>query len=434
MNTNRLSSLWLPVLITGLTLGTSWAVRGQFGHEQGAAWAGSIAALVIVLLARRSDWYHKLFPVALAAAVGWGLGGMMSYGIVVGYGHGVDFLNVYYGLVMLFVIGGLYGYLGGGLFGLALSVTEERPVNWLALSAYLVAGGIIGYFFLVEQWGMRMTPPRSELWAACLGMAAMLTWHLWQDKQRAALRVAVYAGLGAGFGFAFGNFLQVLGKFSSIDFNFWNVMEYSLGFFGGAGMAYGTFTASWEPERIPAKRRGYELALFFLVIFIPLIIWKESFTAKRLTGIYAHFGMEQYQLLIRLITLAVMLLLGGFYFRYFHRKNNLSTSFTTATDAVLFFRIHFLFYILLSLWITGAFFSTYRPEQYLYLINYAAIWWLLHHHGQRSPQVPFAARTSPITAGELRLLAATLIIMALLALVAMHSHGEFEGMHRRFVF
>jgi len=34
---------WIGILIVGLTLGTAWAIRGQFGHEQGAALAGGIS-------------------------------------------------------------------------------------------------------------------------------------------------------------------------------------------------------------------------------------------------------------------------------------------------------------------------------------------------------------------------------------------------------
>src|SRR5687768_3379087 len=109
-------SLGLSCLITGLTLGTAWAVRGKFGHEQGAAWAGATGAMVILLLAKRADWYANVYKIAWAAAFGWGVGGIISYGRVVGFGRAQDFANVYYGLLMLFVIGALYGFLGGGLF------------------------------------------------------------------------------------------------------------------------------------------------------------------------------------------------------------------------------------------------------------------------------------------------------------------------------
>lgn len=236
-------NFYLSLLLAGMSLGTAWAIRGQFGHEQGAAWAGGLGSLAIILLARRSDWYPKALKATLAGAVGWGLGGMISYGVVVGYGRGSDFGNVYYGLMMLFVIGSLFGFLGGGLFGLVLEDSEEKPVPWPGLVTEMIAMAIVVYFFLIEQFGYLMTPPRSELWAACLGLAIGLAWYLVRTARQAALRVAVYAGLGGGFGFAFGNFLQVLGIASEIDFNFWNVMEYSIGFFGGIGMAFGTFTA-----------------------------------------------------------------------------------------------------------------------------------------------------------------------------------------------
>ena len=44
-----MKALWIKMIVVGMTLGTAWAVRGQFGHEQGAAWAGAIGALGLVL-------------------------------------------------------------------------------------------------------------------------------------------------------------------------------------------------------------------------------------------------------------------------------------------------------------------------------------------------------------------------------------------------
>ena len=253
----------LNLIVVGMTLGTTWAIRGQFGHEQGAAWAGAIGAIAIVLIAKREDWHSKLFKASLAAAIGWGLGGMMSYGVVVGYGRGTEFVNVYYGLLMLFVIGGLYGFIGGGLFGLTLSDSKKNKVKWPLLLTGMTAGGIITYFFVIMQWEWLMTPPRDESWAVCMGAALFLLWFTINYKNKSALRVAVFSGLGGGFGFAFGNFLFVLGNAAEIPFNFWNVMEYSLGFFGGLGMAYGTFNSEWEQAK-PTQQRSSN--------FIPLLL------------------------------------------------------------------------------------------------------------------------------------------------------------------
>ena len=152
----------IGILIVAVSLATAWAIRGKFGHEQGAAWAGAIGGLALVLVAQRKDWYNKMILIALASAIGWGAGGMISYGQVVGYGRSSDFLNAYYGLGMLFVIGALYGLLGGGLVGLVLDSTKNQRVKWGALVSEMVAGGLISYFFLIEQIGVQMTPPRSE--------------------------------------------------------------------------------------------------------------------------------------------------------------------------------------------------------------------------------------------------------------------------------
>lgn len=424
----QLNRIGINLLIVGMALGTAWAVRGQFGHEQGAAWAGGIGALCILALARRADWDAKLFKATLAAAIGWGLGGMMSYGIVVGYGNGVDFVNVYYGLAMLFVIGGLYGFIGGGLFGLALSGSRERPVQWLDLATKMVAGGIIVYFFIIYQLGWYMTPPRSELWAACLGLGLALTWYLLHEDRQAALRVAVYSGLGAGLGFAFGNFLQVMGKQTDIAFNFWNVMEYSLGFFGGIGMAYGTFTSEWSKTESVNRWGSHFWAFLVLALLIPLVVWKESFTTKRLVEMAERLGIDSFALpvqLLVLITILIATLLGGW---YFFRRRPLETPALSAKDTRLFFWIYFLAYIFLSLLLTGALLSAYRIEQYLYLINYLLILFLL----PRTEPIFIAMPARPGIWGKLLL--GILLFLAILAVIAMNSHEAFEGMQRRYEF
>ncbi len=44
--------LLLPILLVGIAFGTAWAIRGQFGHEPGAEFAGIIggAALLLILV------------------------------------------------------------------------------------------------------------------------------------------------------------------------------------------------------------------------------------------------------------------------------------------------------------------------------------------------------------------------------------------------
>jgi len=419
------------LILTGMALGTAWAVRGQFGHEQGAAWAGSIGAISIILLSGRADWRNKLFKAALAAAIGWGMGGIMSYGIVVGYGHGIDFINVYYGLLMLFVIGGLHGVLGGGLFGLTLSDNGEKKINWLLLFAGMVASGLTAYFFIIMEWEWLMTPPRSEVWAVCFGMAIFLIWYLIYTKNWSALRVAVFAGLGGGFGFAFGNFLQALGRYSGIAFNFWNVMEYSIGFFGGVGMAYGTFTSKWELIEMKLPRKSTLVPMLLLILFIPFVVWQQSFEVERLEKNYRDliqsdpFIMAQ---IIRYVALAIILLMTIFVVvKYYLSQNRLELSYSK-TDVYQFLGLFLGVYIVYSLLITGAWVSTYRIEQYLYLINLGVILLAM-------PKV--VAEFSPRGISTKRWVVGFVIVfavIALLALIAINSHEVPKNLQRRFEF
>ena len=423
--------LILNLVVAGMALGTAWAIRGQFGHEQGAAWAGGIGAICIVLLSKRQDWYNKIFKSTLAAAIGWGLGGMMSYGRVVGFGRGTDFINVYYGLLMLFVIGGLYGFLGGGLFGLTLSDSKSNKVKWPLLVIGMTAGGIITYFFMVYQWEWLMTPPRSEVWAVCLGMAFFLTWFIIHFNYKSALRVAVFSGLGGGFGFAFGNFLQVLGNAAEIPFNFWNVMEYSLGFFGGAGMAYGTFTSKWEVDGDEQKRRSNFLPLLLVVLFIPFVVWDQTFTLENIEKTYSKLitgNTEVILVAIQFIAFALIIIQTAYVLvkYYYQQRDNLLTF--SRQNVLILFTGYFGIYTLFSLLITGAIVSTYRIEQYLYILNMGVILWAL-------PNLKPFFTTRKVSADKWGLnFLFVLLIIAILALIAINIHGEMPGAHKRFEF
>ena len=414
---------YLSILIIAMSLGTAWAIRGQFGHEHGAAWAGSIGSLAVLLVIKREDWLRKAFSIVLAGAVGWGLGGMMSYGMVVGYGRGSDWPNVFYGLAMLFIIGGLYGFLGGGLFGLALSDTKKYPVKWAKLIVEMTIGGIICYFFIIEQFGWNMTPPRSELWAVCLGMAFALAWNIRRGKNKAAIRVAIFSSLGAGFGFAFGNFLQVMGQVSQIHFNFWNVMEYTLGFFGGLGLAYGTLTSEWEKEE-STSTENQNFQLVVLVLVIPFIMWQQNFELDRIESTFLKLFSSNNSVFnqsIQWFSLLFILIVGVYWIFKFRAFENLSFR-----DIKVFFFGHWALYIALSFMITGAFVSIYRPEQYLYLVNLVMVFFFIQ---RAKPQ--FSPLNTSLYAVS-KYLVYIFIFISILAYTAIHSHGELKGARKRF--
>jgi hypothetical protein len=408
------------MLLSALVLGTAWAVRGKFGHEQGAAWAGALGALGVVLAARRSDWYSKVFKIMLASAFGWGIGGVISYGMVVGYARAQDLPNVYYGLVMLFVIGALYGFIGGGFFGLALIDSNEKKIKWPSLLAEMVAGGILFYSFLIVQLEWFMTPPRSEMWAACAGAAVALAWYIVRHRLTAVLRVAVWSAFGAGFGFAFGNFLQVLGSAFQAPFNFWNVMEYSIGFFGGGAMAYGTFTATWPATASPSRHVN-GAALFLLFAFIPFVVWQQSFVPSRIADVV---GVHGDTFPIRIIAVsAIVLMACGVAWRYQVRQRDPLVHYSERSVSILFL-VYAGVFTFLSFLLTGVW--LHPPEQYLYLVNLAVVFLI-----QPRLQGSVDSREVRLSSWAI-VLGYIFILLALLALVARYTHGDLPGAQTRF--
>jgi hypothetical protein len=417
---------WISILIVGLTFGTAWAIRGQFGHEQGAAWAAGIGALSLVLVARRKDWYSKMLLIALSSAVGWGAGGMISYGQVVGYGRSIDFPNASYGLLMLFVIGGLFGLLGGGFVGLTLGSTREKRVNWGCLLAEMAAGGLISYSFLIGQLEMLMTPPRSEAWAVCFGAGMAMIWHMARNKYDSQLRVAFFSAMGAGFGFAFGNFLQILGNVLEISFNMWNVMEYSIGFFGGISMAYSVFTSDWPEESLIPERWENKTAFLMLFVFIPLVVFTNSRFWEVIRGNTAVPGnpgdLTLFAGLAALSVIIVMATIGWI-------KTVRAKDFFSRTETLLFFILYFGAYIFISYCVTGAFSGIFLLNHHLYVANFIIVLILLQK------QFPAFIEHSGLNINGRRWLLYSAIVLGIilvLALVLINIHGELNGANTRF--
>jgi len=361
MKTNQLI---LSILLVGIAFGTAWAIRGQFGHEPGAAFAGMIGGAALLLVARRQDWHHKMLPVIALSAIGWGTTGMISYGMVTGYCKAPDLINSTYGFLSLFVIGGLFGLFGGGLVGLSLTSNSTTKVKWASLLAEMVAGGVITYFFLIEQVELLMTPPRNESWAICLGAGGAMVWHMLRNGHTSALRVAFYAMLGAGFGFSFGNFLQISGDLLQIHFNMWNVMEYNIGFWGGCGMAYGVFTSEWPKNEYPAGKNENSLSLLLILLIIPLLVWKDAFRVSEMMKSGFMENDPSKALFLAILTLVILALLNLIVRLKIKGKQEFGQQ-----ELMTLFVSLFCTYIIWSYLITGIFMGVVRYEQPLYVVN-----------------------------------------------------------------
>ena len=83
-------------------------------------------------------------------------------------------------------------------------------------------------------------------------------------------------------------------------------------------------------------------------------------------------------------------------------------------------------YITLSYLITGAIISGYRPEQFLYALNFVVVFAML---SKASPS--FAPKEISYAAWGKNLLF-VLLFIGLLAYILPQTHGELKGAHKRF--
>ena len=97
-------------------------------------------------------------------------------------------------------------------------------------------------------------------------------------------------------------------------------------------------------------------------------------------------------------------------------------------EVKIFFMSHFGVYIIYTLLITGAIASTYRIEQYLYIINYIIILMVL-------PKLSPAFELKGIIPSKWGVnFILIILLLGILAFIAINVHGELSGAHNRFEF
>jgi hypothetical protein len=128
--------------LVALSLSIGWGIRGNFGHEYGAMIAGALSALAACMLSGREDWRRRVPYFGMFGALGWAFGGSMSYGQVIAYSHSGHLASQIYGFAALYLIGFLWGGLGG--MGTALPAVLDddrlhrlfRPLCWCWLGGW----------------------------------------------------------------------------------------------------------------------------------------------------------------------------------------------------------------------------------------------------------------------------------------------------------
>lgn len=322
--------LWLALVLAAMAGGMGWGIRGQYGHETGAMIAGLLVGLVLVFLfCPRRTSLGAARAVALVA-VGISFGGSMTYGQTVGLTHDGPLIGNWealrWGLLGLFIKGGIWIAFAGALLGMGLSGRRYRPTEMLCLFVSLVVLLFVGVFLINEPFdpANRELPrfyfsddwyfepdnpdvqPRRERWGGLLVALLGLTIYLgWIKKDRLARNLAFSGFLAGGLGFPLGQCVQAYrrwnpeifttGFFADFDpyMNWWNFMEIGFGAVLGAGLALGLWLnrgliAQRAIDERPDLAPGVEWVLIVLHA-MALVVW--SFLSVRPLDWFADLAL-----------------------------------------------------------------------------------------------------------------------------------------------
>ncbi len=322
------------ILLTALSLSIGWGIRGNYGHEIGAMVPGVLAAMAVVLAVDRPDWHRRIVYFGMFGAIGWSFGGGMSYGQVIAYTHSGHSPTQLYGFASLFLIGFLWGAIGGAGTALPAVLNRDRltefftpliavfavwmaqgkveswlePANsdfrqegllywydsdWLAsltaiatililaavrrrldeaskLILLMAAGWFAAFVLLVPVLGIRMTPPRGDNWAGSVGMVAGMLIYFEWRKLRALTLASLICGFVGGFGFASGQLTKLIWIKTGWQTNWHSVLEQTYGFINGLGVAIAMLLLAARTPRVTDEPRERRWTEDFALCFVLL--------------------------------------------------------------------------------------------------------------------------------------------------------------------
>jgi hypothetical protein len=311
---------WQFLLLAGLSVSIGWGVRGQFGHEYGAALAGALGGMVVALLAGRADWRPRIVYFAALGAIGWAFGGGMSYMKTLAYAHSSDSATTLYGFACLFVLGFIWAAPGGTGIALpayldrdeltkmfaplctvlaawyledaarpllrhfagagfnaivavaaVLILTALRRRTWGAGSALIVhmaAGWWAGDLLLIKLLHLDMNPPRGDSWAGCLGMVWGVLFFCWRRGYGGIAFATLATGFLGGIGFALGAAVKITAMTSGFDTNWHSIMEQTQGFFFGLAIAITFALVARKAPKLADVERSRRWTEVFCITFV----------------------------------------------------------------------------------------------------------------------------------------------------------------------
>jgi hypothetical protein len=252
------------ILLCGIFMSLAWSLRGQFGHMKGALIPGAAAAILVSLLPHAERWRHSYGRALAWTALGFGLGGEISYGWLIERFLDCDNPVCFsFDLTRLFLTGVIWGGVGMSVLGAALS---EKPMNerdfvfWALLAMF--------WFVPLEILGK----DAYEIFLLGLGLSAIGLYNFFWRKSEMLSLFAFAGAFGFGLGFSVAVVILYLGQhaFLRASFPWWLLRDQIIGFAGGIVVAWAIMKApalrlapSWTTSQFACR---FNLVFFAAVI------------------------------------------------------------------------------------------------------------------------------------------------------------------------
>jgi hypothetical protein len=165
---------------------------------------------------------------------------------------------------------------------LAYAGVRRRVDRAASLILHMTVGWLVGFVALVPILGLRMTPPRGDNWAGCLGMVVGMLAYCLRNELPQVARAAVVTGVVGGVSFAGASMIKLVAVTSGYKTNWHSVLEQTTGLINGLGLALAVAALASRVGRVddlaapPSRRWPERLAVAFTLLAIPLVNFRKS--------------------------------------------------------------------------------------------------------------------------------------------------------------
>lgn len=249
-----------------MAISLAWAIRGQHGHERGAAYVGAMAGLAAAAVTGSERWVWA----GVWASFGFAVGGAVSYGEFVGRMLGGSVA----GFAGVLATGVFWGAMGCG--ALAWGLRQHRPLERCLVAALLVAVWGVMDWPLSAALGQPGLRARAVLVAVFGGLCASLLWYYAGiRKDRLIRRLALAGAIGWGVGFPAASACLVYGPRTGWVLDWWKAMELAIGLSGGAWLG---FAVVGSPHAADEPLRAWQrwAAAGWLLLGLPSWLWANN--------------------------------------------------------------------------------------------------------------------------------------------------------------